>query len=72
MKHFLEEYYIEPDLLKKPMVEEDDESSDDEIFDKFVPVEMVKKQIQLRLASQTTTTKQIQLLRLINQTMTTE
>ena len=72
MKHFLEEYYIEPDLLKKPMVEEDDESSDDEIFDKFVPVEMVKKQIQLRLASQTTTTKQIQLLRLINETMTTE
>ena len=72
MKHFLGEYYIEPDLLKKPMVEEDDESSDDEIFDKFVPVEMVKKQIQLRLASQTTTTKQIQLLRLINETMTTE
>ena len=72
MKHFLEEYYIEPDLLKKPMVEEDDESSDDEIFDKFVPVEMVKKQIQLRLASQMTTTKQIQLLRLINETMTTE
>ena len=72
MKHFLEEYYIEPDLLKKPMVEEDDESSDDEIVDKFVPVEMVKKQIQLRLASQTTTTKQIQLLRLINETMTTE
>ena len=72
MKHFLEEYYIEPDLLKKPMVEEDDELSDDEIFDEFVPVEMVKKQIQLRLASQTMTTKQIQLLRLINETMTTE
>ena len=72
MKHFLEEYYIEPDLLKKPMVEEDDESSDDEIVDKFVPVEMVKKQIQLRLASQTTTTKQIQLLRLIKEMMTTE
>ena len=72
MKHFLEEYYIEPDLLKKPMVEEDDELSDDEIFDEFVPVEMVKKQIQLRLASQTMTTKQIQLLRPMNGTMTTE
>ena len=25
IKHFLEEYYIEPDLIKKPEVEEDDE-----------------------------------------------
>ena len=39
MKHFLEEYYIEPDLLKKPDVEENDELGDGEISDEFVPVE---------------------------------
>ena len=39
MKHFLEEYYIELNLIKKPEVVEDDELSDDEISDKFVPVE---------------------------------
>ena len=39
MKHFLENYYIEPDLIKKPEIEEDDELSDDEISDEFVPVE---------------------------------
>ena len=39
MKHFLENYYIEPDLIKKPEIEEDDEWSDDEISDEFVPVE---------------------------------
>ena len=39
IKHFLEEYYIEPDLIKKPEVEEGDELSDDEISDEFVPVE---------------------------------
>ena len=39
MKHFLEEYYIELNLIKKPEVVEDDELSNDEISDKFVPVE---------------------------------
>ena len=39
IKHFLENYYIEPDLIKKPEIEEDDELSDDEISDEFVPVE---------------------------------
>ena len=39
MKHFLEEYYIELNLIKKPEVEEDDGLSDDEISDKFVSVE---------------------------------
>ena len=39
MKHILEEYYIELDLIKRPEVEEDDESSVDEISDEFVPVE---------------------------------
>ena len=39
MKHFLEDYYIEPDLIKKTGIEEDDELSDGEISDKFVPVE---------------------------------
>ena len=29
MEHFLEEYYIEPDLIKKPEVEENDELSGD-------------------------------------------
>ena len=48
-------------------------SSDDETRDEFVPVEDgEEKQIQLRLASQTMTTKQMQLLRLMNGTMTTE
>ena len=37
MRHFLEEHYIELDLL--PEVEEDDELSDDEIGDEFVLVE---------------------------------
>ena len=39
MKHFLGEYNIEPYLIKKPEVEGDDESNDDEISDEFVPVE---------------------------------
>ena len=39
MKHFLEEYYIEPDLIKKPDVEENVELGDGEISDEFVPVE---------------------------------
>ena len=39
MKHLLEECYIEPGLIKKPEVEEDNELSNDEISDKFVPVE---------------------------------
>ena len=39
MKHFLEEYYIELNLIKKPEVEEDDGLSGDEISDKFVSVE---------------------------------
>ena len=39
MKHFLEECYIEPGLIKKPEVEENNELSNDEISDKFVPVE---------------------------------
>ena len=39
IKHFSEEYYIEPDLIKKPEVEEADELNDDEISDKFIPVE---------------------------------
>ena len=43
MKHFLEEYYIEPDLIKKPEVEEDDELSDDKISDEFIPVEDVEE-----------------------------
>ena len=38
-KHFLEEYYTEPDLVKKPEVQEDDELSDGEISDEWVPVE---------------------------------
>ena len=29
IEHFLEEYYIEPDLIKKPEVEENDELSGD-------------------------------------------
>ena len=33
MKHFLDEYNIEPYLIKKPEVEGDDESNDDEISD---------------------------------------
>ena len=69
MKHFLEEYYIELNLIKKPEVEEDDGLSGDEISDKFVSVEDREEQIQLSLASQTMATKQIQLLRLINRTM---
>ena len=36
---YLEEYYTEPDLIKKPEVEEYDELSDDEISEEFVPVE---------------------------------
>ena len=36
---YLEEYYIEPDLIKKPEVEECHELSDDKISDEFVPVE---------------------------------
>ena len=39
MKHFLDKYYIETELIKRPEVEEDDELSDDEISDEFVPVE---------------------------------
>ena len=39
MKHFPEEYYIEPDLIKKPDVEENVELGDGEISDEFVPVE---------------------------------
>ena len=39
LKHFMEEYYIEPDLTKKPEVEENDELSNEEISDEFVPVE---------------------------------
>ena len=39
MKHFLDEYNIEPYLIKKPEVEGDDELNDDEISDEFVPVE---------------------------------
>ena len=39
MKHFLEEYYIEPDLIKKQDVEENVELGDGEISDEFVPVE---------------------------------
>ena len=39
MKHFQEKYYIEPDLIKKPEIEEDEELSDYEISDEFVPVE---------------------------------
>ena len=39
MKHFLKEYYIEPDLIKKPDVEENVELGDGEISDEFVPVE---------------------------------
>ena len=39
MKHFLKEQYIESDLIKKLEVEEDDELSNDEISDRFVPVE---------------------------------
>ena len=39
MKHFLEEYYIELNLIKKPEVEEDDGLSGDDISDKFVLVE---------------------------------
>ena len=39
MKHFLEEFYIDSDLIKKPEVEEDEELRDDEISDEFVPVE---------------------------------
>ena len=39
IKHFLEECYIEPDLIKKPEAEEGDELSIDEISDTFVPVE---------------------------------
>ena len=35
----MEEYYIEPDLTKKPEVEENDELSNEEISDEFVPVE---------------------------------
>ena len=66
MKHILEEYYIELDLIKRPEVEEDDESSVDEISDEFVQVEDGEEIIQLRLASQTMTTKQIWLLRLMN------
>ena len=36
---YLEEYYVEPDLIKKPEVEEYHELSDDKISDEFVPVE---------------------------------
>ena len=68
---YLEEYYVEPDLIKKPEVEEYHELSDDKISDEFVPVED-GKETQLRLGSQTMTTKQIQLLRQMNGTMTTE
>ena len=39
MKHFLDEYYREPDVIKKLEVEEDDELRDDGISDEFVPVE---------------------------------
>ena len=39
MEHVLEEYYIEPDLIKKPEVEKDDELSGDWISDEFVSVE---------------------------------
>ena len=39
MEHFLEEYYIEPDLIKKPEIEENDELSGDQISDEFVSVE---------------------------------
>ena len=39
MKHFLDEYNIEPYLIKKPEVEGDDELNDDEISDEIVPVE---------------------------------
>ena len=39
MKHFLEEYYIDSDLIKNPEVEEDEELRDHEISDEFVPVE---------------------------------
>ena len=39
MKHFMEEYYIETDLTKKPEVDENDELSNEEISDEFVPVE---------------------------------
>ena len=35
----MEEYYTEPDLVKKPEVQEDDELSDGEISDEWVPVE---------------------------------
>ena len=59
MKHFLEQYYIEPDLIKKLEVEEDDELSDDEKVTILSQLKTEKKQIQLRLASQATTAKQI-------------
>ena len=39
MKHFMDEYFMEPDLIKKSEVEEDHELSDDKISDQFVPVE---------------------------------
>ena len=39
MEHVLEEYYIEPDLIKKPEVEKDDELSGDWISDEFASVE---------------------------------
>ena len=39
MKYFMDEYFMEPDLIKKSEVEEDHELSDDKISDQFVPVE---------------------------------
>ena len=66
---------IEPDFIKKPKVEEDDQLSDDEISDEFVPVEDGDETNTVEVSepnNDNETTKQIQLLRLRNGTMTTE
>ena len=39
MKHFMDQYFMEPDLIEKSEEEEDHELSDDKISDQFVPVE---------------------------------